>query len=141
MVSKYFDAHELVDKEVYDLLGDYSINLFDYSLIETIDAIREILDVPLICNDWKWGGSMSQRGFRSNKSTTGSAKSYHKRGMAVDLSSKKMSAKEMRSKLEANKDRLPYPIRIEKWDKNGELNWLHVDLGDTKGETILFFKG
>lgn len=51
MVSKYFDAHELVDKEVYDLLGDYSINLFDYSLIETIDAIREILDVPLICND------------------------------------------------------------------------------------------
>lgn len=34
--------------------------------------------------------------------------------MAVDLISIKMSAKDMREKLDKNKHLLPYPIRIEK---------------------------
>lgn len=51
MESKYFKTQELVDKEVYELIGDNAVNLLDERLIETIDAVREILDVPLICND------------------------------------------------------------------------------------------
>lgn len=51
MESKYFTTQELVDEEVYSLLGDNAIKLIDDRLIETIDAVREILGVPLICNN------------------------------------------------------------------------------------------
>ena len=122
MESKYFSTQELVDKETYELLGDDAIKLIDERLIETIDAAREILDVPLICNNWHWGGKRSQCGYRTKKSKTGSKTSYHKKGQAVDLISTQMSAKEMRDKLEQEKENLPIPIRIEKWDNNGEIS-------------------
>lgn len=51
MESKYFSTRELVDEEVYSILGDNAIKLIDDKLIETIDVIREILNVPLICNN------------------------------------------------------------------------------------------
>lgn len=140
MESKYFKTQELVDKEVYELIGDNAVNLLDERLIETIDAVREILDVPLICNDWQWGGTRTQCGYRSAKSKVGAKKSFHKQGLAVDLYSKEMSAKEMRRRIKEYEDELPYPIRIEKWDANGEITWLHIDLGDTQGDKIYFFK-
>ena len=52
LTSKYFTVEELVDEETYDLLGDQAIKLIDERLIKTIDAAREILGVPLICNNW-----------------------------------------------------------------------------------------
>lgn len=51
---------------------------------------------------------------RSKTCTTGAKKSLHKSGQAVDLISTKMSAKEIRNKLEQIQDELPYPIRVEK---------------------------
>ena len=51
MESKYFEVRELVDSQVYNLLGDHAINLLDPRLIETIDAVRDILGVSLICNN------------------------------------------------------------------------------------------
>lgn len=141
MESKYFTTQELVDEEVYSLLGDNAIKLIDDRLIETIDAVREILGVPLICNNWHWGGSRDQCGYRSVKCCIGAQNSFHKYGMAADLISVKMSAKEMRDKLEQNKHLLPHPIRIEKWNYNGEISWLHVDVStNTHGQKIYFFK-
>lgn len=141
MESKYFSTKELVDEEVYSILGDNAIKLIDDKLIETIDVIRDILNVPLICNNWHWGGNRDQCGYRSIKCNIGAPKSFHKRGMAVDLISVKMSAKDMRDKLEQNKHLLPHPIRIEKWDDNGEIPWLHVDVSaNTHGQKIYFFK-
>jgi hypothetical protein len=49
--SKYFTIEELVDEETYNLLEDEAYKLFNPKLLETIDAAREILDVPLICNN------------------------------------------------------------------------------------------
>lgn len=140
MESKYFTIEELVDEDTYNLLEDEAYKLFDPRLLETIDAIREILDVPLICNNWHWGGSRDLCGYRTAQCCLGAPKSYHKKGAAVDLISTRMKAKEMREKLEKYQDTLPYPIRIEKWDDNGEISWLHVDMGDAKGNKIYFFK-
>ena len=98
------------------------------------------MDVPLICNNWHWGGNRSQCGYRSKKSTTGSKNSFHKKGKALDIISTKMSAKEMREKIKQEEDKLPLPIRIEKWDNKGEISWLHIDLGNTKGNKIYFFR-
>ena len=140
LISKYFTIEELVDKETFSLLGNQAAKLIDERLIKTIDRIREILDVPLICNNWHWGGSRDQCGFRTKKSKVGSENSYHKLGLAVDLISTKMNAKEMREKILQNENMLPYPIRIEKWDDSGEINWLHVDLGNNSCNKIYFFK-
>lgn len=51
-----------------------------------------------------------------------------------------MTAKEMREILEQNKEKLPIPIRIEKENNNGEIDWLHVDMGNKTNDKIKFFK-
>lgn len=51
-----------------------------------------------------------------------------------------MTAKEMREKLYEHQDELIMPIRIEKWEGDQEISWLHFDLGNTKGEKIYFFR-
>ena len=139
-ISKYFTIQELVSPEIYELLENDAWKLLDQKLIETIDFIRESLGIPLICNNWHWGGSRKNCGMRSKTCTTGAKKSLHKSGQAVDLISTKMSAKEIRNKLEQIQDELPYPIRVEKWDDNGELSWVHIDTGNTKGNKLYFFK-
>ena len=49
--NKYFTVKELVSKDVYDLLGDNALKLFDPKALEVLEDIREILEVPLICNN------------------------------------------------------------------------------------------
>ena len=52
-----------------------------------------------------------------------------------------MSAEDMRQKIEANKDKLPYQIRIEKG-----VNWLHIDVKGSESnahinQKIVYFRG
>lgn len=139
--NKYFDVKELVSKKVYDLIGDDSVKLLDPKAVKVLENIREILGVPLICNNWADGGSRNYCGYREHKCGVGVKNGLHYKGMAFDLISNKLTAKEMRDKLEANQDKLIMPIRVEKWDKNGEINWLHFDISpNTKGHKIYFFK-
>ncbi len=51
-LGKSTDKLELiVSKEVYDLLGDEAIKLFDPKALQVLEDIREILGIPLICNN------------------------------------------------------------------------------------------
>ena len=134
-IKKYFQLQELVSKAVYDKYGEYAWNFFDEKLLATIVALREIiLCVPLVCNNWKSGGSFSQRGFRENTCEIVAEKtrankiycSAHCLGKGIDLSSPKMTADEMRKKIEANKSILPYSVRIE--DAKSAPTWLHIDI-------------
>jgi hypothetical protein len=102
--------------------------------LETLEAIREILNVPLICNNWADGGSRDDCGYRDKLCTIGASKSAHKEGKAFDLISTKMSAQEMRDLIVTNQDKLPYNIRIE-----DEVSWLHFDVRD-KGVKVYLFK-
>lgn len=111
--TKHFNTEELVSKQVFDVIGDDAIKLFDPKALETLEAIREILDVPLICNDWKSGGTRDDCGYRDKLCTVGASNSAHKEGKAYDLISSKMSAQEMRDIIITNQDKLPYNIRIE----------------------------
>lgn len=86
----------------------------DPQLIETLDIIREILDVPIICNNWHTGGTRKNCGLRAKNCKTGAKKSLHKSGQAVDIISPKMSAAEIRDRIEVYQHVLKYPIRIEK---------------------------
>lgn len=136
---KYFKAYELVDKEVYDKFGEDSLRFFDTRLLETLDWIREELGLPIYINNWKnWKGGIffDERGLRHNRSDLVKPKkriylSGHVLGKAADFDVKGMTAQEVRDWLELNKERLPYPIRIEVG-----VNWVHIDVATLGKEKL-----
>jgi len=119
---KYFDVKELVDEEVYNLLGENAIRLFDEDLLIAVDTLRETYGTAIIINNWHLGGNYSQRGFRSKKSKVGSEKSQHRFGRAFDLTIVGVSADTARQHILSNKDKYYGVNRME--DK---VNWLHID--------------
>lgn len=137
---KYFKVKELVPKEVYDVIGEDAIKLLDPVALEALENVREILGVPLICNNWASGGSRNNCGYRTPNASVGAVRSAHKEGIAFDLISPDMTAAEMREKLEKNQHLLKHPIRVEKWEGNKEITWLHIDTRDTKGQKLYFFR-
>lgn len=139
---KYFKPYEIVSKTVYTIYRDESIKFMDNRLLETLDVIREILGVPLVINDWYWGGKNQQRGLRENTCQIVKSKgnilylSSHCFGRAFDAVSAKMSAENMRKKIVDNAYKLPYPIRME-----SNVTWLHVDLNMlSNAPKITFFQ-
>lgn len=122
MKSKYFKLYELLPKELY-VDEEKGWDMIDAKLIETLDKIRGMLGVPLICNNWYWGGSRNYCGYRPKDCKIGAKFSQHKQGNAVDLISKKMTAEQMRKIVIENQNKLPYNIRIERG-----VSWFHFDL-------------
>lgn len=131
--TKHFSTEELVSKQVFDVIGDDAIKLFDPIALKMLEAVREIVNVPLICNNWKQGGSRDDCGYRDLKCTIGATKSAHKEGKAFDLVSSKMSAQKMRDLIIKNQDKLPCNIRMEKG-----VSWLHIDCRDAGAKVYLF---
>ena len=134
-VNKFFDIRELVSKAVYDKYQTSAWRFFDPRLLETLIVLRkDILCVPLVCNNWRSGGTLQQRGLRENTCPIVSEKTKagtlyltaHSLGMAVDLSSGKMDAGRMRKLIKEHADKLPYPIRMEAGESAP--TWLHVDV-------------
>lgn len=132
--NKYFTVEELVSKEVYELLGDEAIKLFDPKAIEVLEDVREILNVPLICNNWASGGSRDDCGYRDLKCSIGASKSAHKTGQAFDLVSNVLSANEMRNRIQLCAHMLRHNIRME-----DGVNWLHIDVKNTTSKKIITF--
>lgn len=133
---KWFELHELLPPEVYRGKDD-GWELIDDRLKEVIDVLRgEIIKAPLICNTWWMNGNRKWSGYRTANCPVGTAKSQHKLGKAVDLLCYKYSAEQMRQMIEAQAEKLPYPVRIEKG-----VSWLHIDVKDMdyKGKKIYFF--
>lgn len=148
-IGQYFDIRELVSPQVFNKYGQGAWRFFDPRLLETLLVLRrDILKVPLVCNNWKSGGSLTQRGLRENTCEIVRKKtdfdiiylSAHTLGMAVDLSSGKMTADEMRRAIGQNADKLPYNVRIE--DGSSAPTWLHIDVATEIGQRdrILIFK-
>lgn len=143
---RYFNIYELIPPEVFTLEDMEATDkhmqpgwvFLNNRLLETIDVVREIIGHPLICNTWFQDGNRKYCGWRPKYCSVGAPLSQHKEGNAVDLICPYMSAEEMRQKIYDNRDRLPYPIRIEK-----DVTWLHIDCKemDYKGKKIYFFKG
>lgn len=135
---KNFNLKELLPEHLYGKKG-FGWNTFDERLKITLDAIRDILGVPLICNNWEHGGKRDNCGARDESSPYYKPGSYHsirrdRKVMAADLISTRMTAEEMRRKLVENYQKLPYPIRIEQG-----VSWLHVDVAEVIGFHIYFF--
>lgn len=134
MASKHFNLKELVSREVYDQYGKEAWKLFDQRAIDTIDFIRDELDLPITVNNWSWGGDYQLRGYRPERCHIGAANSAHKQGMAFDFDVKGMTADDVRQWLKDNESKLPYPIRCE-----AGVNWVHIDTRAKQGHKLYFF--
>lgn len=132
LVKQYFGIKELVCPDVYERFGENAWQFLDARLLHTLYVIREMIDRPVIVNNWAKGGSYSQRGLRCNvcplvKEKTSLEKVYlsaHVQGVAVDFHVPGMTTAEVRRLIIDNQRLLPYPIRIER-DTDG---WIHIDM-------------
>lgn len=131
-IRDYFCIEEFVDKTVFDKYGEAAWKFIDQSIIDCILVIREGLGKPMTINNWKWGGSFSQRGLRHNMSSLVKNKtrlylSAHIFGKAVDFDVEGMTAVEVREWIAANADKFPCKIRLERNMKGNPISWVHLD--------------
>ena len=143
-VKKYFKIQELVCRHVFDKHGEQAWRFLTTEFLHTLLVIRrDILQKPMICNNWHSGGSFSQRGIRCNLCQI--VNDYTKKnqlttmphvvGAGGDFSIVGMTAQEARNKITAEAGKLPNPIRLE-----NEVTWLHVDVFDlNNGQKITLF--
>lgn len=144
-LKKYFGIKELVCKHVYGRFGEDAWQFFDPRLLTVLLDIRELINKPIIVNNWAKGGNYSQRGLRCNicalvKEKTSLEKVYmtaHAQGMGVDFHVPGMTSEEIRKKIEENKVALSYPIRMER----GTEGWVHIDVRTDSLQAITYFNG
>lgn len=75
--NKYFKVKELVSSRIYNQYGDDAIKFLDPKALEALENVREILGVPLICNNWAAGGSRNYSGYREPECSIGAKNSWH----------------------------------------------------------------
>lgn len=125
-----FSIEELVcDHALKKYKEDFLWSILDDKFKVTIDVIRDLLGKPMLCNY----GDFHQRGLRCNmcdivKSKKSVYMSAHCLGKAGDFTITGMSAEEARNIIIANKNVLPYPIRLEHLQNGKPISWLHVDV-------------
>ncbi len=133
-IPKYFKVQELVDPEIYAVLGDKALKLLDERSLRAIDMLREEFG-PVIINNWHAGGVYKESGLRRVNTKTGAERSQHKEGGAFDLKFALVSVKDVHAAIRANPNK--YPIRrIE--DIAATPTWLHIDQAGSGSVTKVF---
>jgi len=135
-LKEFFSIHELVDKATYDKYGERAWDFMDLRLVRNLLFIRVKLGKSITVNNWKWGGSLSQRGLRTNTSYIVKKKtqkdsiylSAHTMFKAVDFDVDGMTANEVREWIESNSGELPYPCRLERKLNGNYITWVHLDV-------------
>lgn len=51
LANKYFQVKELVSSNIYKQYGDDAIKFLDPRALAALENVREILNVPLTCNN------------------------------------------------------------------------------------------
>jgi hypothetical protein len=139
---QYFKLYELVCPHVYHKFGETAWNFLDDKAVITMDWIRRTLGKSITINNWKDGGDFDERGLRCIQCSLVKTKcikglvyvSPHILGRAYDFDVAGLTAGEVRVWLAYNKDKIPYPIRLE-----DDVNWVHMDTEDT-GNRVYIFK-
>ena len=133
-LKQFFDIQELVCPHTYKRFGEVSWQFFDTDFLENLLILRrDILQVPMTVNDYKWGGRWTQRGFRCNicqlvRDKTLNNDIYltaHANGAGIDSVFKSITAEQARQKIREQYSKFTIPIRIEK-----DVTWLHFDIYD-----------
>lgn len=138
-LKEFFDVSELVCPHTYREWGQRSWLFLDTNYLLTLLVIRrDILKVGMYVNT----EGLTQRGLRCNlcqlvKDKTKSGTNYlsaHIYGKGCDFTTKELTADQCRARIIANKDLLPFPIRLEK-----DVTWVHFDIFPFSEEKIFIF--
>ena len=137
-IPKHFTANELLPPDLFQQFGEDGLYLLDDRILWTLDQVRDFFGFAVTVNNWKSGGTFSQRGYR-NDINTGAKFSAHRFGRAVDYDIAGVTADEFRSEVKLGRldSILIYVTRIE-----DGVNWNHNDcmgLPRHNGDTIEFF--
>ena len=140
-LKKNVTVSELACQHVVNRYSENQIwSFFDPRLLAVLEVLRnEIIKAPIVVNT----STLRQRGLRCNccqlvADKTKANKVYmssHCSGKGIDFSMSTMSAEQIRQLIDRNKDKLPYPVRIEK-----DVNWVHIDVMTTGTEKIQYLK-
>ena len=145
---KYFAAWELLHPEIYKLVGDKGLLMFDPLIIEGIDAIRYDIG-PCVVNTYgsksmiKKYGLHRYRGLRPLNSKIGAKYSMHKTGGSCDVVPLEISISALHYEIRDNQIFWgKFFTRVEKCKPNGKpITWLHFDnKPHNKPSPIHFFK-
>ncbi len=140
---KHFNIKELVSPQVYNKFGEaFCWKFFDKDILIDLDTIREYHG-PITINNWSFGGSNTQCGFRCNMDPIVKSKksiycSAHIQGKAFDLHSKDI--KKLYSDIEKlfNEGKLKAIKRIES-PNSTKYAWCHVDSFQTNSNKLEVF--
>lgn len=138
-----FEAHELVCPHIYEKYGEDSLKFIDPRLKTWIEWFRATIDRKMTVNNYGFGNTWKQRGYRCNLCQIVKDKSFigqlylsaHTRFQAIDFDVDDMLAEEVRQWIDRHKKQMPVNIRIE-----AGVHWVHIDVCNETIEKIIYFK-
>lgn len=130
-ICEHFKIYELVPKEFEHVPDSKLWLLFDDRALKTLDMLRKEFG-PVTINNWKVGGLLSQRGFRT--ANVGAVFSQHRFGRAFDCNFKNVSVEEVRQQCKLNQKKcFKYITAIE-----DDVSWFHFDVRNNDGVLLIF---
>ncbi len=133
-VSKNFSLQEFVSPLIFEQYGEKALWFIDDRIVESAQALRDNLDVPLTINNCAYGGNRYMSGFRTQKMSIYRPFSQHSFGRAVDIISPEITAEKMRKHILQNQDLYPHITTLE-----GNVSWLHMDCRNRTEKGIQVF--
>lgn len=133
-----FSVEELVPPEVYELVGDLAIRLFDPRALRVLEQLRADYGTTFV-NSWDSGGPHRYRGLRPLSCDTGAQKSRHKAGDAFDCFFKDHSTEKVRLEVIA-KAKAGHPIYGEIGAVELGVAWFHFDCRPRINGKLLEFR-
>ena len=143
-IKNYFKLQELVCPHVYRRYGERAWQFLSTTFLHTLLIVRrDIIQNPMVCNNYHKGGLSGARGLRCNmcnetQKHTAKGESYvsaHIAGEGADFTLPGITAQAARDKIAQQANKLPYPIRLER-----DVSWLHLDVYDSNnGQIISYF--
>lgn len=139
--ARYFDIRELVPESIYLERGEEAWQLIDDRLITNLDSLKTQLEdlygrkIPLIVNNWMWGGDRVCSGLRTPGQGCYNPQSQHAFGRAVDPICE-IPAPDIREHIRQERIVLPYPASFEEFNGMG---WVHMDMRNMSNGHTHFF--
>lgn len=140
-VSPNFDLREFVPKDIWHIYQDRSLWFVDIRVIEGAEWLRNYFGKPITINNWHTGGPFQMRGFRPPATTTGGRLSQHKFGRAIDFNVEGLSSNEVFRRLKQDWLKVStYTDWTTMEDPSIADTWTHIDLRQTRSNTLLIVK-
>jgi len=128
-VSNNFVIQEFVPSQIYGIFGggEKCLWYIDPRIIQAVQLLRDILDTPIMVNNWHKGGTLDERGYRMPRTKTGGDISQHKYGRACDLSSQKYKPAQILEAMRANFDKFKELEVLTVENLTFTPTWVHMD--------------